>query len=214
MNSIIFLAPVSDNITFKGYQFRKYIVLPYLYSSNFKVIELCGFNATRHQYNLSNCLFDIVYVTGIGHGSEENFYVVDPIKSNLENLFNYIDKLDLAKNKIFHFFSCKTAIKLGGKLVRKGAKSFFGYSITVGAIDNEKLLMEVINCDAQIDIQLSRGNTVQKAHEEAIKAYDKCINYYISIGKIRWAAMFIEHRDNLCSPVTNIKYGNKSDRLF
>ncbi|OHD12821.1 MAG: hypothetical protein A2Y34_01645 [Spirochaetes bacterium GWC1_27_15] len=148
----------------------------------------------------------ISYITGSGHGNESNFFIQKD-KTILSTDKNLID----IKDKVIHLFACLTAINLGENLVKNGAKAFIGYSREIPVVGEEA--GTPIFCDYQIDIALSEGKNVEQAYQTAYDTFTQHIKIHKDKKNMSFAAALTRLRNNLCSPVTNPKYGDKNARI-
>jgi len=209
------LTPITDLITLAGYNFKNDQIIPAIkLNSDLIVLDAYGYEATAFNYKRTSLNHDIKYVTALGHGNDDNFFVKQPMfNDKTEALFDFDYDFEV-KGKIFHLCACYTGINLGSKLIKKGAEAFIGYTKRVGGVDHYSNLNQIFNCDGKIDKVLCAGKTVEEAHNEAYRSYSNAIQQLRSAGKTRAAAVFKRHRDSLCSPVTNSKYGNKDATIY
>jgi len=222
---VVSLTPITDDLTLLGYQFKKYELLPiFQQHQNLITINIYGKEATVLNFKNIALNNDISYVSILGHGNNDNFFVRKsvPVKylneNDLENellepLFQFDDKIK-AKDKIFHLFACNTANRLGENLVKNGAKAFIGYNQLVGALYDKSYLDEIFLCDSEIDWALAEGKTVAEAHEAAYEAFVLTGDKYNDEGKFDSASDFYRQGNALCSPYTDEKYGDKDATIF
>lgn len=109
---------------------------------------------------------DIVYITGIGHGSYTTYTGdhYDPIF----DIGHY--QLDEALNKIVHFLSCQTAAQLGPDFVNHSCLAYFGYD------ENFTLNMDYADvffqCDSEIDRAFADGLTAGDVYDRVIALFN------------------------------------------
>lgn len=209
-----------NDLTIYGYNFKVNNVLPYFYEkSNLITLDMYGKEATVYNYKKIALHSKVKYFFILGHGNKNNFLTINSLPEkynnhgNYENLFNREYNPEV-KNKIFHMSACNTAKNLGEQLVENGASAFIGYNEPLGVKYHGAYLHEILLCDSKIDKSLADGNTVAEAHKRAYEAFEKFGDEYYSNDRIEIANDFYRHRDALCSPVTDSKYGNKSAKII
>jgi hypothetical protein len=113
--------------------------------------------------------------------------------------------------RIVHLVACETARQLGPDLVAQGARAFVGYDVIVMLHDD--VFEPFMECDTLIDLTLLAGGTVAAAHAAALTRFDQHIDRFKAAGDLFQAAVMQTHRDSLCSPVTDAKFGDPNATL-
>lgn len=62
-----------DEITHASYVYRNRHIYPYLESRGFKIVRCQGQSARRTHVEPEVCQEDIVYITGVGHGTDTTY---------------------------------------------------------------------------------------------------------------------------------------------
>ena len=196
-----------DEITHASYVYRNRYVYPYLESKGFELVRCQGQSARRAYVQPEVCQGDIVYITGVGHGTDTTYMGehYDPIF----DVGNY--QSGESHNKVVHFFACQTAVKLGPDFVNHGCRAYFGYD------EDFIVLMRVsdafFDCDSEIDRAFADGLTAEEVYDRVIAYYDRKICELEDGGYDDAAAALGHNRDHLCAPSVDPKWGDKKARL-
>lgn len=197
-----------DKITQACYTYRNRHLYPYMESKGFEIVRCQGKSAQRIYVEPKARQKDIVYITGVGHGTDTTY-----MGENDNPIFD-IGKYqpEESNNKIVHFFACQTAAKLGPDFVIHGCLAYFGYDEDfVVYMDISDAFFE---CDSEIDRAFVDNLTAEEVYEHVIDHYNQKI-YELKEGKHYDAAAALEHnRDHLRSPSIDPKWGNKKVKLI
>ena len=196
-----------DKITQASCIYRNRHVYPYLESKGFELVRCQDELARRIYVEQEVCQEDIVYITGVGHGTRTTYMGKD--NAPIFDIGNYHP--EESKGKIVHFSACQTAAKLGPDFVNHGCCVYFGYD------ENFIVYMHVSDaffaCDAEIDRAFADGLTARDVHDRVIAYYNQKI-YDLKEGRHYREAAALEHnRDHLCNPSSDAKWGYKEARL-
>src|SRR5437763_1682358 len=134
-----------EPITQAGFQYRQINVYPYLAAKGFTIQRCQGSLARKIYVAPATHQPNVVFITGIGHGSYNSFTgdYYDPVLT----VGNYSQ--EEAQGKIVHLLSCETARDLGPDLVSHGSKAYFGYDENFSfQMDDADMFFE---CDSEID---------------------------------------------------------------
>lgn len=196
-----------DQITQASYTYRNRHVYPYLEAKGFELVRCQGQSARRNYVEPEACQEDIVYITGVGHGTATTY---------MGEFCNPIFDIDKYKpkepdGKVIHFFTCQTAAKLGPNLVNYGCLAYFGYD------EDFIVLMYVsdafFDCDSEIDRAFADGLTAEEVYKRVVAYYNQKI-YELKEGGHYDADAALEHnRDHLSAPSINPKWGNRKAKL-
>ena len=211
-NCALFCENTTDAVTIYAANYRKKYVHPAFSKRGFCMYKFEGTNDTRTNIAPIAKSGRVVYISGIGHGSPTCYtgHLNAPIWCKCS--------YDIAevRGKIIHLLSCQTAKELGPDMVAKGAKAYAGYfeNFTFvydqpGTPVNE---MELFwRCDSSFDIMMALGNTVEKAHNTTIAAYNAAIAAVPGTAAATWLTW---DRNYFRSPVIDAKYGNKNAKIW
>ena len=197
-----------DELTQASCVYRNRHVYPYLESKGFELVRCQDQSARRIHVEQETCQEDLVYITGVGHGTCTTYMGEndDPIF----DIGNY--RPEESKGKIVHFSACQTAAKLGPDFVNHGCRAYFGYN------ENFITYMHVsdafFSCDSEIDRAFADGLTAAKVHDRVIACYNQKICELKDGGHYRAAAALEHNRDHLCTPSVDQKWGNKEAILI
>ena len=196
-----------DEVTKLSYIYRDKHVYPYLESKGFELVRCQGQSARRIYVEQEACRDDVVYITGVGHGTYEEY-----TGENSDSIFaigNY--QREEPSNKIVHFFACQTAAKLGPDFVSHGCLAYFGYDEDF--VFNKNVSDAFFECDSEIDRAFAEGLTAEAVYERVIERFNKKI-CELESGKHYNAAMALAYnRDHLCAPSVDLKWGDKNAKL-
>ena len=196
-----------DKVTKASCLYRNRHVYPYLESKGFEIIRCQDKSARRIYVESVVCQQDIVYLTGVGHGTDTTY-----MGENCNPIFDIGSyQSEELENKIVHFFACKTAVKLGPDFVKHGCLAYFGYN------QDFIVLMHVsdafFECDSEIDLAFADGLTAEEVYDRVIERYNQKICELKNGGYYNEAAALAHNRDHLCAPSVNAKWGNKKAKL-
>ncbi len=174
----VFCENTTDIVTTPFANYRKRHVHPVFNTVGFKVISLEGTDDVRANFAplAKNGL--TVYLSGIGHGS----YAV--YTGHMGNRILEVCSYDPAEvaDKAIHFLSCQTASQLGPDTIKKGAKSYTGYTEnfrlvwddgTTPAVDEFELFAK---SDSTFDIMMAKGSTAKQAYDITVQAFNAAIS--------------------------------------
>jgi hypothetical protein len=186
--------------------YRAKHVYPYLKKKKFVLIRRTGSMALRVYFRAAAKRKEVVFITGVGHGSERVFSG-DAGQSVLE-----VGKYgpEEAKNKIIHLLSCKTAGELGPDLVSKGALAFFGYSKNFTfRVGLESIFFA---CDSEIDLAIADGLKATGVYQRAKLIFEDQIDRLAGEDG-QAAALLNADFLYLCCPDKDKMFGRRAARL-
>lgn len=195
-------------VTQTGFAYRQKNVYPFLEKKGFALHRCQGSLARRMYVSAEARKVNIVYITGIGHGSYDSytgdFYEV------IFGVGNYSP--EESQKKIAHFISCETARDLGPDFVAHGCLAYFGYDENFTfQLDIADIFFE---CDSEIDRGFANGLTAAEVHQRVIALFNKHIDAQRASGSDYKAATLEFDRDHLRSPVSGTQWGDPSARLL
>ena len=197
-----------DQLTHAFYVYRNRHVYPYLESRGFELIRCQDGSARRFYVESEACRKDIVYITGVGHGTCTAYMGKDD--DPIFDIGNYQSKE--VRGKVVHFSACETAAELGPDFVNHGCHAYFGYD------EKFTVLMSIsdafFQCDSEIDRAFAEGLTAGEVHDRVIACYNQKICELKDGKHYRAAATLERNRDHLCTPSVDAKWGNKGVRLI
>ncbi len=196
-----------DQITKASYNYRNRHVYPYLEAKGFEIVRCQGKFARRIYVEPEIRRKDIVYVTGVGHGTDTTY--MGEYCNPIFDIGNY--QSEEIRDKVVHFFACQTAAKLGVDFVNHGCLAYFGYDkdFTVSMHVSDAFF----DCDSEIDRAFADGLTAEEVYERVLSHYDQKISDLENGGHDEAAAALTYNRDNLCAPSVSPKWGNKKARI-
>lgn len=175
---VVFCEDTTDAVTTPFANYRKRHVHPVFSGAGFMVVSLEGVDDVRANFAplAKNGL--VVYLSGIGHGSYTAF------TGHMGNRILEVGSYDPAEvmDKAIHFLSCQTAGQLGPDTIKKGAKSYAGYTEnfrlvwddgTTPAVDEFELFAK---SDSTFDIMMAKGATAQQAYNGTVQAFNAAIS--------------------------------------
>ena len=204
---ILAIDPNDDALTQAASTYRSRNVYPYLESKGFQVVNCHAELACRSYVESQTRQDDIIYVTGVGHGECTKY-----IGQHCEPIFqigNYSSQVP--KNKVIHFFACRTAVELGPDFVSRGCFAYFGYAVDC-AVDM-RVSDAFFDCDAEIDRAFADGLTAEDVYDRVIAYYDEKICELEAGGNDYAAAALKRNRDYLRAPSLDAKWGNKKVKI-
>jgi hypothetical protein len=210
MTEIILAIDSNDEPSIQlAWEYRRNLIYPIMTNKGFSFIHAEGVYAKRWFVRMNAVKPEVVYMTGVGHGSPHEY-----TGQNRMPIFKkgrYLTKE--VQNKVVHFLSCYTARILGPNFVRHGCKAFFGYSQAFIVWDRR--YKEVyFRCDSEIDIAFAEGNTASQVHQRTVNLFKYLIEKFIIDGKYVVAAALQHNLECLCSPVTSPDWGDKEATIY
>lgn len=213
-----------DDLTKIIYNYRQTHVYPYLEDKGFSIERCQGKLARRHFVVDALGKFNVEYITGMGHGSNDTFMGDrgNPIFSIDEDGGNKY------KGKIVHLLSCYTAIKLGVHLVKNGCLAFFGYDIPFNYICDCVEAKVLLECDAEIDLAFAEGLSSKEVFQRVDSHYETKIREYkekirqarlnnedeTNIWNLKNIVKFLKvHRNHLCCPSVDKRWGSMEAQI-
>jgi len=196
-----------DRITQASYDYRNRHVYPYLESRGFEIVRCQGELARRFHVKSKACQKDIIYITGVGHGTNTTY--MGEHYNPIFHIGRY--QPEESDGKVVHFFACQTAVGLGPDFVTHGCLAYFGYN------EDFIVLMHIsdafFDCDSEIDRAFADGLTAEDVYDRVIDYYNEKI-LELKEGKHYDAVVALEYnRDHLCAPSVNAKWGDKRARI-
>jgi hypothetical protein len=163
-----------------------------------------GTQAKRVGVSASAVDVGVGFITGASHGTPDCF-----TGDQMEILWQ-VDQYGASEvtGKIVHLLACYAARRLGPNLVQKGAIAFLGYDTEF--VFTKELADSFLACDAEIDLVLLAGGSVEEAHCAAIEAFEDAL---AQAETPQIAALFESNRDHLKSPVIDARFGDSNARL-
>ncbi len=190
-----------------AYDYRQQHVYPFLKNKGFEVVRCQGKLARRIYVAPEAVRQDIVYITGVGHGSYTTYAGdhYDPIfdKGHYQP--------DEAMNKIVHFLACQTAAQLGPDFVNNSCLAYFGYDENFTfAPDYADIFFQ---CDSEIDRAFAEGINAGDVYDRVIDLFNKKIEKLEDQGH-DYAASTLEYdRDHLCAPSVDARWGDVNAKI-
>jgi hypothetical protein len=192
-----------EPVTKAAFDYREANVYPDLEAKGFRLIRCQGLLARRIYVAPEARRADVVYMTGVGHGSYTS-YTGDHYDPIFE-VGNYHP--DEAKGKVVHFLSCQTAAKLGPDFVENGCRAYFGYD------ENFTFSMDYagtfFECDSEIDRLFASGKNADQVYQQTIQLYNRRITELYNAGHVHVAATLEYDRDHLRAPSVDARWGDK-----
>lgn len=165
-----------EPVTEVPFNFRQKNVYPYFTKKGFDIVRCQGHMARRNDVAPQASKHNVVYLTGVGHGFQDQYTgeFFDPIFS--VGHYNPAE----SKDKIVHFFSCETASQLGPDFVAHGCRAYFGYSDNFTYPPN--LAETFLECDSEIDRAFADALTAGQVFERVKALFLKHIEKLKSTG--------------------------------
>ncbi|HEC39309.1 hypothetical protein LCGC14_1300300 [marine sediment metagenome] len=194
-----------DQLTNIAWDYRKNIIYPYMNSKGFSFICATGILARRWFVRINAVNRDVVYITGVGHGSPHVYTGHNGMPIFKKGRYSREE----VQNKVVHFLSCYTAQLLGPNFVKHGCKAYFGYSqaFTVSDLNYKDIFFR---CDGEIDIAFADGNQASLVHQRTVNLFTYAIQTLINSRKFYTAAALQHNLDCLRSPSNSNIWGNRS----
>ena len=196
-----------EPITQAGFQYRQTNVYPYFATKGFAT-QLCQGSLARRVYVASAAAqVNVIYITGIGHGTYDTFTgdYYDPIFS----IGNYADTE--SRGKIMHLISCETAAKLGPDLVSHGCSAFFGYDENFSfQMDSADVFFQ---CDSEVDRGFADGLSAADVYKRVVDLFNQNIASLRAQGSDYKAATMEYDRDHLRCPSSGTQWGDPTAKL-
>ena len=196
-----------EPVTKAAFAYREQHVYPYLASKGLSLVRCQGLMARRIYAAQEARRTDIIYITGVGHGSYTTYTGdhYDPIFS----VGHY--QPEESADKIVHFLSCQTAAQLGPDFVSHGCKAYFGYD------ENFTFYMNYsdtfFECDSEIDLAFADGLTAEEVYDRAIALYNERIADLELAGHDYVASVLEYDRDHLRAPSVDSRWGDRLARI-
>lgn len=150
---------------------------------------------------------DIVYMTGVGHGSYAA-YTGDHYNPIFDK-GHY--RPDEAKNKIVHFLSCQTAAQLGPDFVNNSCLAYFGYDVN---FTFDPAYADIFfQCDSEIDKAFADGINARHVYDRVIALFNEKIEELEDQGHDYAASILETDRDHLCAPSIDARWGDVNAKL-
>ncbi len=180
--------------TMAAYQYREKYVYPYLASKSYVIDKCQGPVAKRIYVALKAQQPGVIYLTGVGHGSNTTYkgHYYDPIF----HVGNYSSAE--AKDKIVHFLSCETAIRLGPDFVKNGCLAYFGYDEDFVFTTAEQDIF--FECDSEIDRAFADGLNAAQVDDRVKALFTQRAADFRAQGKQTQAATLVSDLDCLRCP--------------
>jgi hypothetical protein len=196
-----------EPVTRAGFNYRQANVYPYLTSHGLSVRRCQGKLARRHFVSQEARKSDVVYLTGVGHGSETTYTGDngDPILS----VGSYAPA-EVA-GKVLHLLSCQTAAQLGPDCVANGCKAYFGYDVNFTFVPKSKDIF--FECDSAIDRAFARGLSADAVYALVTRLFKKRIAELSAGGSDYTAATLETDLDHLCAPSVDARWGDPKAKL-
>ncbi|MFX1567992.1 MAG: hypothetical protein ACFFCV_06465 [Promethearchaeota archaeon] len=193
-----------ETLTNVAWNYRKSLIYPYMANKGFSFIHAEGIYAKRWFVRLNAIKPEVVYMTGVGHGSPHEYTGHNgmPVFKQGRYLRQEVE------DKVVHFLSCYTARILGPSFVRHGCKAYFGYSEAF-VVSDLRYKDVFFRCDSEIDIAFADGLQAHQVHERAISIFRYTIQSLRNDGKYHTAAALQHNLDCLCSPETSSIWGDR-----
>jgi hypothetical protein len=196
-----------DEVTKAGYNYRQRHVYPKLEAIGFDILRCQGSLARRVHVEWTALSQDIVYITGVGHGSHTAYMGDQDIPVFEIGLY----KPDAVKGKILHFLSCYTAGNLGPDFVEKSRLAYFGYDerfiVDMGHADR------CFECDSEIDLALAEGVSAGEVYDRVKVIFDRNIEELEDQGLFDVANVLRFNFAHLCAPSIDKRWGDTGAKL-
>ena len=196
-----------EPVTKAAFDYRQKNIYPFLENKGFSLVRCQGPLARRHYVAPEARKTNVVYMTGVGHGSYNTYTgdYYDPVFQG----GNYSQ--EEAQGKIVHFLSCETARDLGPDFVVHKCRAYFGYdeNFTFVSADGDTFF----ECDSEIDRAFADGLSAAEVYDRVIKLYNQRIADLRTAGKLYVAATLEFDRDHLRCPTSGSKWGDPRAKL-
>jgi hypothetical protein len=190
-----------------AFDYRQRHVYPYLERKGFTAVRCQGPLARRYYVAPEARQPNVVYVTGVGHGSDDTFS-----GDQYSVIFRVGDySPEECERKIVHFLSCQTARALGRDLVAHGCRAFFGYDVDFTFSTAEGDIF--FECDSEIDRAFADGLTAAQVYDRVVRCYSRRIAELRAAGHLYVAAILEMDRDHLRAPSSGPQWGDRQARL-
>jgi hypothetical protein len=190
-----------------AFDYRQQYVYPYLESKGFTLIRCQGLLARRIYVAPEARRDDVVYITGVGHGSYTT-YTGDHYDPIFE-AGNYHP--EEAAGKVVHFLSCQTAARLGSDFVANGCRAYFGYDENFTF--DPAYADTFFECDSAIDLLFADGLTAADVYQQAIDLFNQRIADLENAGHDYIASILEYDRDHLRSPTVDPRWGDPTAKI-
>ena len=187
-------------------EYRKKKLYPYFSKQGLKLTRLAGRLAMRILFRVRAQRKAVLFITGMGHGSERVFTGHD-CKTLLE-VGNYAAQE--VENKIIHLLSCKTGAELGPDTVKNGAIAFFGYAEDFIFVEGREGVF--FECDCEIDRAIAEGLTVAEVHDRVVARFEYEIDVLAAQDDLI-SGRLNANLQCLRSPVTSKLFGRRNAKL-
>ncbi len=206
----LFVLAIDSNyepVTKAAFEYREQHVYPYLESKGYQLIRCQGLLARRIYVAPEARRNDVVYMTGVGHGSYSTYTGdhYDPIF----DVGNY--QPDEAQGKLVHFLSCQTAAKLGPDFVANGCRAYFGYDQNFTF--NMPYSDIFFQCDSEIDRAFADGLSAADVYDRVIAVFNQKISDLENAGHDYVASVLEYDRDHLMAPSVDARWGDRTASL-
>ena len=196
-----------DSATIAAFNYRQQNVYPYIEERGF-IIERCqGQLACRIYVASAASRSNVVYLTGVGHGSYDTF------TGHYHNPIFTVGKYspEESQGKIIHFLSCQIAAILGVDFVNCGCRAFFGYDIDfIFTLETADIFFE---CDSEIDRAFAEGLTAEEVYQRVYTLYTKYADESFWQGDLNTFKYLETDRDHLRAPSVDRRWGDSQARL-
>jgi hypothetical protein len=199
-----------EPVTEAPFNFREKNVYPHFDKRGFTIVRCQGHLASRNDVAPQVLKSNVVYLTGVGHGFQDQYTGegFHPIFS--VGHYNAAE----AKGKIVHFFSCETAGRLGPDFVANGCRAYFGYSdiFTYPPGSPETFF----DCDSEIDRAFADGLTAGQVFDRVKALFAKRIADLKATGNngdLFKASILETNLSFLRAPSLGAQYGDPEAKL-
>jgi hypothetical protein len=207
MRTIVGVDANHDSVTAAVSSHRTTRVYPHFVQQGYEVTRFMGPEAERTLVAAAAAQPDVVYLTGVGHGTFDQFGGHDDVPVFQIGRYAAAE----VSAKIVHFIACLTARGLGPDFVTNGTLAYFGYDDNF-AFDN-KSRVPCLDCDSEIDRGFADGLTADDVFHRAYDAFTAQIQLAREHGKLLVAAMLENNRDHLCAPTVDPRFGDLEARI-
>ena len=190
-----------------AFDYRQVHVYPYLQSKGLAIVRCQGPLARRIYAAPAARRDDVVYVTGVGHGSYTT-YTGDQYDPVFEEANYHPDE---PKGKIVHFLSCQTAARLGPDFVQDGCHAYFGYDENFTFDPN--IADVFFECDSRIDREFADGRTAADVYRRVIDIYNRRISDLDDAGHAYAARLLEFDRNHLRAPSVDPRWGSEQAKI-
>ncbi|MEH2279868.1 MAG: hypothetical protein V7K90_00785 [Nostoc sp.] len=196
-----------DFATTAAFNYRQQNVYPYIDEKGF-ILERCqGQLACRIYVASAASRSNVVYLTGVGHGSYDTF--TGHYYNAIFTVGNYSP--EESQGKIIHFLSCQIAARLGVDFVNCGCLAFFGYDIDFIFIPTTADIF--FKCDSEIDRAFAEGLTAEEVYQRVYTLYTQYAEESFLQGDFNTFKYLETDRDHLCAPSVDPRWGDCQARL-